>query len=287
MNGPQFAALTPAPLPQAGEGRSTVTALIAASGLPASEARALLAFVLDATRESLIARPQRQIPPGAAARLRELCGRRLAGEPMAYLLGQREFFGRPFRVGRSVLIPRPETECLVEAALQQLEDESAPSVIDLGTGSGCIAITLALERPDAELWATDVSEPALELARTNAAELGARVQFLRGHWYAPAQRHFDLIVSNPPYIAAGDPHLAELGCEPSGALTDGGDGLSCLRAIIEQAGEHLNERGALLVEHGYDQGAAARALMRQNGFQCVFTRTDLAGLERVCVALRR
>jgi release factor glutamine methyltransferase len=243
--------------------------------------------VLDATRESLIAQPRREAPAGAAARLRELSGRRLAGEPMAYLLGQREFFGRPFRVDRSVLIPRPETECLVEAALQQLQGQSAPSVIDLGTGSGCIAITLALERPDAGMWATDVSEPALELARTNAAALGARVQFLHGHWYAAAGRRFDLIVANPPYVAAGDPHLAELGCEPSAALTDGGDGLSCLRAIIEQAQAHLNERGALLVEHGYDQGAAVRALMWQNGFQSIFTRTDLAGLERICVARRR
>ncbi len=261
--------------------------LIAASGIAALEARSLLAFALEATRESLIAQPQRQVAASAEARFRELCTRRLAGEPMAYLLGQREFFGRRFRVDRSVLIPRPETECLVEAALMELQAENSPSVIDLGTGSGCIAITLALERPDAGVWATDVSEQALELARTNAAELGARVHFLHGEWFAPARRRFDLIVSNPPYVAAADPHLDELGCEPSGALTDGGDGLACLRAIIGQAQAYLNEGGALVVEHGYDQGAAVRALMRQSGFQSVCTRTDLSGIERLCVARRR
>ena len=196
---------------EAGDEGTSVADLIGTSGIASPEARSLLAFVLDVTRESLIAQPQRQVSASAAIRFSDLCTRRLVGEPMAYLLGQREFFGRRFRVDRSVLIPRPETECLVEAALQALRGQHGPSVIDLGTGSGCIAITLALEQANAEVWATDVSEPALDLARINAAELGARVQFLLGDWYAPARRRFDLIVSNPPYIVAGDPHLAELG----------------------------------------------------------------------------
>jgi release factor glutamine methyltransferase len=263
-----------------------VGGLIRSAGIAASEARALLAFVLEASRESLIAQPQREIGAAAAGRFRRLCGRRLAGEPIAYLLGQREFFGRPFKVGSSVLIPRPETECLVELALQQLSGLAEARVIDLGTGSGCIAITLALERPDAQVWGTDVSDQALELAKTNARELGARVAFVKGDWYAPADGRFDLVVSNPPYIAAADPHLAELRCEPRGALTDGRDGLSCLRAIIGQAGAHLTERGVLLVEHGYDQGAAVRELMQKSGLRSAQTHTDLAGLERVCLARR-
>jgi release factor glutamine methyltransferase len=282
------------PLPPSGRGaggegvspETSVADLIASSGLVASEARSLLAFVLGSTREALIAQPQRPVAAEYGVRFRELCQRRAAGEPMAYLLGEREFYGRRFRVDRSVLIPRPETERLVEAALLQLQGVSAPRLIDLGTGSGCIAITLALERMEARVGATEVSEAALELARVNAGELGAQVEFLRGRWFEPARGPFDLIVSNPPYIAAGDPHLAELGYEPREALTDGGDGLSCLRAIIGQAQAHLAERGALLVEHGYDQGAAVRALMRQSGFDSVATLTDLAGLDRVCVARR-
>jgi release factor glutamine methyltransferase len=260
--------------------------LIAASSLPAPEARSLLAFALGATRESLIAHPRRPVGAGDAARFRRLCERRSAGEPMAYLLGEREFFGRRFRVDRSVLIPRPETECLVEAALRALQGLSRPRVIDLGTGSGCIAVTLALERTDARVCATEVSAAALELAQANAAQLGAHVELLHGNWYEAAHWRFDLIVSNPPYVAAGDPHLAALGCEPRSALTDGADGLGCLRAIIEQADGHLTEQGTLLVEHGYDQGAAVRALMRQNGFRSVQTLPDLAGLDRVCQARR-
>ena len=260
--------------------------LIATSGLAEFEARALLALVLDLARESLIAHPSRAVGETAAARFRELCQRRRAGEPMAYLLGAREFFGRRFRVDRSVLVPRPETECLIDLALQVLSGQSRPSVLDLGTGSGCIAITLALERPDAVLWATDVSKPALDLARTNARELGAHVRFLNGDWYGAAPGRFDLIVSNPPYIAGGDPHLAALHDEPRLALTDGYDGLSCLRLIIGQAGAHLTGHGALVVEHGHDQGAAVRELLQQNGLRSIRTCTDLAGLERACLARR-
>ena len=270
----------------AGAGGEGVCAgdLIASSGIVASEARALLAFALGATRESLIAQPQRAIPAAIVASFRDLCRRRLAGEPMAYLQAEREFFGRRFRVDRSVLIPRPETECLVEAALQQLRPRKRPSVLDLGTGSGCIAITIALERADAEVSATELSESALELARVNAAALGATVEFIHGNWYAPVRQLYDLIVSNPPYVAVNDPHLAELACEPATALTDGADGLGCLRTVIEGAPACLNGQGALLVEHGYDQGAQVRAMATSSGFRSVRTLIDLAGVERVCVA---
>ena len=271
-----------------GSGRegSSAGELIAASALAASEARSLLAFALDVPREALIARPQQRVAAEAAQRFATLAARRRAGEPIAYLLGEREFFGRRFRVDRAVLVPRPETECLVESALQALASRQAPRVADLGTGCGCIAITLALERADARVCGTDISETALELARRNASELGARVQFLHGHWYAPLAGRFDLIVANPPYVAAGDPHLAELAFEPAQALTDGGDGLSCLRSIVEQASAHLSDDGTLLVEHGFDQAAEVRAMMQASGFRSVLTRSDLAGLERICAGRR-
>ena len=264
------------------EDQSCARDLIESSGIVATEARSLLAFALDTTRESLIAHPRRAVGADAGARFRELCARRQAGEPIAYLLREREFFGRRFRVDRSVLIPRPETERLVEAALQEMQGRSRPRVLDLGTGSGCIAITLALERSDAEVSATDVSRPALELARANAAELGARVAFIHADWYPPNSQRFELVVSNPPYVAAHDPHLADLACEPREALTGGEDGLACLRAIISQAPAHLTGHGALLVEHGYDQAAAVRVMMVESGFGSVRTLTDLAGVERVC-----
>jgi release factor glutamine methyltransferase len=262
----------------------TAQELIDCSGIVASEARALLAFTLGVPRESLIAQPRRQVPGASAARFRDLCARRLDGEPMAYLRNEREFFGRPFRVDRSVLIPRPETECLVEAALEALRGHTRPRVLDLGTGSGCIAITLALERDDAEVVATDVSEGALEVARANAAALGGRVRFVHGDWYAPIRERYHLIVSNPPYVAAGDPHLAELTSEPIAALSDGADGLSCLRAIVEGAPACLELRGTLAIEHGFDQSEAVRAMVKSKGFGSVHTRRDLAGVERVCVA---
>ena len=282
-----FAPSPQAPLPQAGEGSSGSIAsardLIESSGIDASEARSLLAFVLDAKREALIARPQQPVTPDGVARFRDLCARRARGEPVAYLLGQREFFGRLFRVDRSVLIPRPETECLVEAALRQMQGIFAPRVLDLGTGSGCIAITLALERPDAQVWAIDVSRSALEVARRNAAALSASVAFLCGCWFAPLRGRFELIVANPPYVASGDPHLEELSYEPREALTDGADGMSNLVQIARDAPKHLATGGALLLEHGYNQGRAVRKLMASSGFDSTHTLQDLAGIERVCV----
>ena len=282
-----FAPAHPAPLPQAGQGSSGSIAsardLIESSGIDASEARSLLAFVLDAKREALIARPQQPVAPDGVARFRDLCARRARGEPVAYLLGQREFFGRPFQVDRSVLIPRPETESLVEAALRQMQGIFAPRVLDLGTGSGCIAITLALERPDAQVWATDVSRSALQVARRNAAALSASVALLCGWWFASLSGRFELIVANPPYVADGDPRLAELSYEPREALTGGVDGMSSLTQIVREAPKYLATAGALLLEHGYNQGRAVRELMASSGFRSTRTLQDLAGIDRVCV----
>ena len=278
----------PSPRPHArgsgvgGEG-SSADELIAASGLPAIEARGLLAFELRVAREALIARPEQRVAEDAARRFASLCARRRAGEPIAYLLGEREFFGRRFRVDSRVLIPRPETECLVEESLRAIEAVSSARVVDLGTGCGCIAITLALERPDARVHGTDSSERALEVAQANASELGARVEFLHGSWYAPLTGGFDLIVSNPPYVAVGDPHLANLSFEPGVALTDGSDGLASLRAVVQQASAHLVEGGALVVEHGFDQATQVQAMMRASGLRSVCTHADLAGLPRLCV----
>ncbi len=260
--------------------------LIASTGLAPREARALLAQALGVSREALIARPEREVAAAAAAHFRQLCARRAEGEPMAYLLGQREFFGRPFEVNASVLVPRPETEGLIGLALETLAGRVTPAIIDLGTGSGCIGITLALERPDARVWASDVSEAALQVARRNASTLGARVHFLHASWYASELERFDLIACNPPYIAPDDPHLAALGAEPRAALTDGEDGLACLRRVVAGAADHLTDGGALLVEHGHDQGEAVRRLMQQAGLHAVQTYRDLAGLERICLARR-
>lgn len=260
----------------------TAGELLAASGLPGAEARALLAFASGATREALIAFPERVVAAEAAARFEVLAARRRSGEPIAYLLGVQEFYGRPFRVTPAVLIPRPETELLVDLALDALRRVERPRMLELGTGSGCIAITLALERPDARVVATDASVEALAVAHDNAQRLGARVDFAASDWYAAIEGEFDAIVANPPYVAAGDPHLAELRFEPAHALTDRGDGLGCLRTIVAGAPAHLARGGWLLVEHGYDQAAAVRALFERAGLADVRSTRDAAGIERTC-----
>ncbi len=263
----------------------TVAQWLAASGLPLAEARALLAAALGVRRELLVAHPEHAVPDDAGERLAQLTERRRAGEPLAYLLGVREFYGREFAVGPAVLIPRPETELLVELALHRVARAAAPHILDLGTGSGCIAITLALELPHAAVTAVERSAEALHLAHHNAQRLGAQVEFLQGDWYAPlaAERRFDAVVANPPYVAAGDPHLKEgdLRFEPALALTDGSDGLACLRAVATGAPAHLAAAGWLGVEHGYNQGAAARELFAAAGFQDIATVRDAAGIERV------
>jgi release factor glutamine methyltransferase len=257
--------------------------LLRASGLPRAEARALLAHVLGVARERLIAHPQTPVTPGAAATFAALAARRGASEPLAYLLGSKDFYGRVFTVSPAVLIPRPETELLVDIACNALRARPAPRVLDLGTGSGCIAITLALELPGADVWAVDASEAALAVARANARQLGARVGFLHGAWYAPVQGHFDVIVANPPYVARGDRHLSEgdLRYEPAHALVGGADGLDDLRIIVADAPAHLSPGALLAVEHGYDQAAAVRALLNAAGFVDVGSERDGAQIERV------
>jgi release factor glutamine methyltransferase len=219
------------------------------------------------------------------ARIDMLVARRALGQPVAYLVEKREFYGRDFAVGPEVLIPRPETEVLVEAILERMAPRS--SVLDLGTGSGAIAVTLACERPAASLTATDTSEAALATARANAKSNGCaeRIEILRGAWYEPlAGRRFDLIASNPPYVSGADPHLGQgdLRFEPRAALTDGSrDGLDSIRAIVAGASDHLGAGGWLLFEHGYDQAEAARALLEATGFDPIVSIADLAGIARV------
>lgn len=264
--------------------RASFDALLAASGLPRIEARALLEHASGRTREWLVGHGDEPAPADVAERFRVLARRRAAGEPLAYLVGGREFFGRWFETTPAVLIPRPDTELLVEAALARAAQRAR--VLDLGTGSGAIALTLALERPDLEVTATDASPRAVEVAARNAARLGAaRVRILVGDWYAAlgAGERFEMIVSNPPYIAAGDAHLAagDLRHEPAQALTDGADGLSALRTIVAAAPQHLAPGGWLLLEHGLDQGDAVRQLLAAAGFDALATLRDAEARDRV------
>lgn len=261
---------------------TTVRALLAGSGLPPAEARALLARCLDVTRERLIAHPEAAVAAASAEAFTQAARRRAAGEPLAYLLGEKEFYGRPFAVTPDVLVPRPETELLVDLALERMRTMQRPRVLDLGTGSGCIAVSLALERPDARVSAIDASAAALAVARRNAERLGARVEFRLGDWYGPlaADARFDVIVANPPYVAPGDPHLDALRHEPLTALTDGRDGLACLEAIVAGARAHLAPAGWLLVEHGFDQSAAVQVLFRGAGL-APQSQVDAAGHLRV------
>ena len=255
-------------------------ALRRAPALAPAEARALLAFVLALPRETLVAHPDTAVPAAAAERFAELAAQRSAGVPMAYLVGEQEFHGHRFAVTPDVLIPRPDTELLVDTALEVLAARPGAAVLELATGSGCIAIALQLARPDLRVVATDRSTAALAVAQANAARLGARVHWIAADWFAPLQGRFDLVLANPPYVAAGDPHLRALEHEPRAALTDEGDGLGALRAIIRAAPPVLAPGGVLLLEHGYDQGAAVRALMGAQGYGEVVTLRDLAGHER-------
>ncbi|MCP1660751.1 peptide chain release factor N(5)-glutamine methyltransferase [Neisseria perflava] len=264
------------------------------SPLPKSEARMLLQFAGGWSRVQLITGGGNALADDVAAALAALQARRLAGEPMAYILGEREFYGRRFAVNPNVLIPRPETEHLVEAVIERLPPQGR--VWDLGTGSGAVAVTVALERPDARVFASDISTGALQTARQNAADLGAAVAFAQGSWFevdektAHAEKHsYDIIVSNPPYIESGDTHLTQgdLRFEPQNALTDFSDGLSCIRELAAGAPDYLKNGGWLLLEHGYNQGAAAQAILTANGFNQVATLPDLAGLDRITLGQYR
>ena len=322
-----------APSPSAPAGPS-IDDLIRHSQLPRAEARRLLASLTGQPLTWFMAHGDDPAAPNIATRFQALAERRRAGEPLAYLLGQQEFYGRPFAVSPAVLIPRADTETLVETALEQLArlrqqqrtvdvpgaeapalvsppaqthtcqgqssaDAQAPlsetssrpahpplSLLELGTGSGIIAITLALEAPDTEVHAVERSPEALAVAQQNANTLGAhRIHWHAGSWWQALARprRFDLIVSNPPYIAAHDHHLqqGDLRFEPPQALAAGPDGLDDLRILIGGAPAHLTPGGWLLLEHGYDQEAPVQALLRDAGFADVFTRRDLAGQPRV------
>ena len=257
------------------------------------EAQILLGKALGGrSRAWLVAHDRDLLAPPQAAAFQELLERRLAGEPVAYILGEREFYGMTFKVSPAVLIPRPETELLVELALARLPHDSATRVLDLGTGSGAVALAIAAERPQALVTAVDISPAALDVARENARHLAIpNVRFLQGAWFAalPPQEKFDLVVSNPPYVAAFDPHLTQgdVRFEPAGALASGTDGLDDIRAIVADAPAHLVPGGWLLFEHGYDQAAACRALLEKAGYAAVASNTDLAGIERVTLGQSR
>jgi release factor glutamine methyltransferase len=266
----------------------TVRRALAQCGLVPVDAQVLLAHTLGRDRAWLVAHADDVLDPVPAGAFFALAMRRRDGEPVAYLTGAREFWGLPLAVTPAVLIPRPETETVVEVALARLPGDRDVRVLDLGTGSGAIALALAHERPRARVVATDVDPAALAVARSNAERLGiGNVDFLTSHWYAalpPAAPPFDLIASNPPYVAAGDVHLGEgdLRFEPARALTPGGDGLDALRAIVAGALARLVSGGALVVEHGYDQADAVRALFVAAGFVDVTAARDLAGIARAC-----
>lgn len=253
-------------------------------GLPRLDVQMLLLHALGRPvheRAWLLAHDGDPLPEAAQARYLSLLQRRADRVPMAYLTGEHEFFGLRLQVDARVLDPRPDTELLVEWALECLPDEGRPSVADLGTGSGAIALALAHMRPLAAVCAVDASRDALEVARANARRLQLDVEFLPGSWLAPLQgRRFDLLVSNPPYIAQDDPHLDELRHEPLQALASGADGLDDLRRIVADAPAVLQPGARLLLEHGWDQAAAVRALLLAAGFVAVESRRDLAGIER-------
>ena len=254
------------------------------------EAQLLMAAALDVNRAWLLAHDDETLAPPVTARYTSWLKRRLTGEPIAYIFGEKEFYGLLFKVSPSVLIPRPETELLVELALARIPVDRPCRVLDLGTGSGIIAITLAKLRPLAELMAVDVSPVALELAQENARILkAANVLFIESNWFSALDsvEKFDVIVSNPPYIRADDPHLAcgDLRFEPPHALAAGASGRDALARIVAQAIPRMVSTGTLLLEHGYDQGTYARDALRQAGFHECATYHDLAGVERVTLGV--
>ena len=260
-----------------------------ARALPDGEARReaalLLRHVLGVSDGWLVAHSDDAVEAAHVAAFHDLIERRVRGEPIAYLSGARGFHAIELRVTPGVLIPRAETEVLVDLALQCIPVDADCNVADLGTGSGAVALAIAKARPRARVFATDISEMALEVARGNATRLRiGNVEFRQGDWCASlADEQFDVIVSNPPYIAEGDPHLHEgdLRFEPAAALASGADGLDAIRVIVRDAREHLRNGGWLLLEHGFEQGGDVRDLLLDHGYAEVFTRHDLEGRERV------
>jgi release factor glutamine methyltransferase len=248
-----------------------------------ADAALLVAHALGRTRTWLYAHGDDAVDDATRQACERLLARREAGEPVAYLTGHRGFWRFDLQVTPDTLVPRPETELLVELALERLPEGRALRIADLGTGSGAIALALAHERTSARVVAVDASAAALDVARGNARALGiANIEFREGDWLAPlAGERFDLVASNPPYIALGDPHLDDLRHEPALALSSGVDGLDAIRTIARDAPAHLLDGGWLLLEHGLDQGAAVRALLAATGFQAVATMQDLEHRDRV------
>ena len=263
----------------------TVSAALAMSGLVPLESKLLLVHVLGRDRAWLAAHGDAALEPAQARAYDALVRRRAAGEPVAYLTGRREFFGLDLEITPDVLIPRPETELLVELALRWLPVQAPARVLDLGCGSGAVALAIARERPSASVLGSDLSPRAIALACRNAERLGiANASFLESDWFARAPRErFTLLVANPPYVARDDPHLdqGDLRFEPKAALVSGSDGLDAVRGIIAGAPAYLASGAHLALEHGYDQAGEVRSLLRQAGLQAVGSERDLAGIERV------
>ena len=252
-------------------------------GLARIDAQMLLLHAVgrpDAGRAWLLAHDTDAMDDTVHTQFIALCQRRLAGEPVAYLTGRKEFYGLPLQVDARVLDPRPDTETLVDWALEVIAPLASPRVVDLGTGSGAIALALQSQRTDAQVLAVDASTDALAVAQANAERLGLPVQFQPANWLAGVEGPFDAIVSNPPYIPSADPHLAALTHEPLQALASGADGLEDIRTIVAQAPTHLRPSGWLLLEHGYDQAQAVQTLLATHGFAQVQSRNDLAGIAR-------
>ena len=259
-------------------------AQLAASPTPDLDAEVLLQLCTDKDRAWLLANDRKTLEPAVQSRFWELVRRRRRGEPVAYLTGNREFWSLCLAVNNSVLVPRPETELLVERALVLIAADAKLRILDLGTGSGAIALAIAKERPRCSITAADCDASALELARANASALGVgNIQFKRSDWYQAINERFDLIVSNPPYVADGDPHLQqdELRFEPPHALQAGPDGLRDLKQIIAGAQQHLGPSGWCLLEHGPEQATSVATMLHEHGFKHVKNYQDLAGLPRM------
>jgi release factor glutamine methyltransferase len=279
------------------DGPHTIAGMLRTAPLPPLEARILIGHVTRLSRMQLITQSEQVLSVEEIAQIKALFEQRLRGEPIAYLTGEREFYGLALKVTPAVLIPRPETELLVELALQKCPPQGR--LLDMGTGSGAIALAVAQQRPDLRVSALDVSAEALQIAQSNAQRHSLDVNFIHSDWFAALDQNtcqdahqdarYHVIVSNPPYIVAGDAHLTQgdLRFEPVDALTDHGDGLSALRILSKHAASYLTPHGYLLMEHGYDQAPAVRELLMADGFEAVQSWRDLAGIERVSGGKRR
>lgn len=248
------------------------------------DAEVLLCHVLGTDRSRLYAYPEVALRSGQQSAFEELIDQRQTGYPVAYLTGKKEFWSIELTVNQDTLIPRPDTECLLESALDRIPLNHPGRIADLGSGSGAIAIAIASERPRCRIVATDINESTLAIARENAERLQLnQIDFIQSNWFTNMEGRFDMIVSNPPYISENDPHLlsVDIKHEPASALIAGPDGLDAIRVICQQAKKFMNLQGWLLLEHGYDQAVSVHKLLQENGFTGIFTRSDYAGHERV------